>query len=74
MLAEIPGTAELSLFLPTIEASAAHCGVACLLFGVGAGGAGWLTRLARSGWFAGLEPRTAVPKRDVTQSWAGEFR
>ncbi len=31
--------------------------MACLLFGVGAGGAGWLARLASSGWFAGLEPR-----------------
>lgn len=32
-------------------------GVACLMLGVGAGGAGWLARLARSRWFAGLEPR-----------------
>lgn len=32
-------------------------GVACLLFGIGAHGAGWLARLARSDWFAGLEPR-----------------
>ena len=32
-------------------------GVACLLFGVGARGAGWLARLARSDWSAGLEPR-----------------
>ena len=32
-------------------------GVAGLLFGIGAAGAGWLARLARSGWFAGLEPR-----------------
>lgn len=31
-------------------------GVACLLFGVGAGGAGWLAGLARSSWFTGLEP------------------
>jgi len=30
-------------------------GVAYLLFGVGAGGAGWLARLARSSWFTGLE-------------------
>ena len=33
-------------------------GVACLLFGIGEGGARWLARLARSDWFAGLEPRT----------------
>lgn len=32
-------------------------GVACLLFGVGTAGVGWLARLACSGWFAGLEPR-----------------
>ncbi len=32
-------------------------GVACLLFGIGQEGAGWLARLARSSWFAGLEPR-----------------
>ena len=32
-------------------------GVACLLFGIGARGAGWLARLTRSDWFAGLEPR-----------------
>ncbi len=32
-------------------------GVACLQFGIGADGVGWLARLARSGWFAGLEPR-----------------
>jgi len=32
-------------------------GVACLVFGVGAGGAEWIGRLARSDWFAGLEPR-----------------
>ena len=32
-------------------------GVACLLFGVGTAGVGWLARLAYSGWFAGLEPR-----------------
>lgn len=32
-------------------------GVACLLFGVGTGGAGWLARLAHSDWFAGLEPQ-----------------
>ena len=31
--------------------------MAGLLFGVGAAGVGWLARLARSGWFAGLEPR-----------------
>jgi hypothetical protein len=31
--------------------------VACLLFGIGVDGAGWLARLARSDWFAGLEPR-----------------
>jgi len=32
-------------------------GVACLVFGVGAGGAEWIDRLERSDWFAGLEPR-----------------
>lgn len=32
-------------------------GVACLVFGVGAGGAEWIDRLKRSEWFAGLEPR-----------------
>lgn len=32
-------------------------GVACLVFGVGAGGAEWTDRLKRSKWFAGLEPR-----------------
>ena len=32
-------------------------GVAWLLFGAGVGGAGWLARLARSAWFAGLEPQ-----------------
>lgn len=32
-------------------------GVACLVFGVGAGGADWIDRLKRSDWFAGLEPR-----------------
>ncbi len=32
-------------------------GVACLVFGVGASGAGWVGRLERSDWFAGLEPR-----------------
>ena len=31
-------------------------GVACLVFGVGVGGSGWVDRLVRSGWFAGLEP------------------
>ena len=33
-------------------------GVMCLIFGVGAGGADWIAHLARSRWFAGLEPRT----------------
>jgi len=33
-------------------------GVACLLFGIGACGAGWIARLARSSWFAGLEAQT----------------
>ncbi len=32
-------------------------GVACLMFGIGVDGTGWLARLARSDWFAGLEPR-----------------
>lgn len=39
------------------EGLGARPGIACLLFGVGAGGAGWLARLACSAWFAGLEPR-----------------
>ena len=47
-------------------------GVACLLFGIGVGGAGWLARLARSGWFAGLEPRAEdLAASDVPcGSWA----
>jgi hypothetical protein len=32
-------------------------GIGCLLFGIGTAGVGWLSRLACSGWFAGLEPR-----------------
>lgn len=32
-------------------------GVACLVFGVGVSGAGWVDRLACSRWFAGLEPQ-----------------
>ena len=32
-------------------------GVACLVFGIGVSGAGWVERLARSRWFAGLEPQ-----------------
>ena len=32
-------------------------GVMCLIFGIGADGADWIARLARSEWFAGLEPR-----------------
>ncbi len=32
-------------------------GVTCLAFGIGAAGADWITRLGRSEWFAGLEPR-----------------
>ena len=48
-------------------------GVACLLFGIGVGGAGWLARLARSDWFAGLEPRAedlAVAGGSARGSWA----
>ncbi len=48
-------------------------GVACLLFGIGADGAGWLARLARSDWFAGLEPRAedlAVAGGVARGSWA----
>ncbi len=32
-------------------------GVACLVFGIGVSGAGWVNRVARSGWFSGLEPQ-----------------
>lgn len=32
-------------------------GIMCLQFGVGSAGLGWLTRLADSEWFRGLEPR-----------------
>lgn len=55
------------------QARDALCGVACLLFGVGPKGAGWLARLARSGWFAGLEPRAedlANSSDAPTGSWA----
>ena len=48
-------------------------GVACLLFGIGVDGAGWLARLARSDWFAGLEPRAedlAVAGGVVCGNWA----
>ena len=44
--------APLSLIVPN-----PLLGVMCLIFGVGAGGADWIARLARSDWFAGLEPR-----------------
>lgn len=50
-------------------------GVACLLFGIGEGGARWLARLARSDWFAGLEPRAedlAVAGGLARGDWAGE--
>lgn len=50
-------------------------GVACLLFGVGARGAGWLARLAHSDWFAGLEPRAedlAVAGGVARGDWASE--
>ena len=49
-------------------------GVACLLFGVGVEGAGWLARLARSDWFAGLDPRAedlAVAGGVARGGWAG---
>ena len=49
-------------------------GVACLLFGIGEGGARWLARLARSDWFAGLEPRAedlAVAGGVARGGWAG---
>lgn len=42
---------------PPPASGAPAWGVACLLFGVGAADAGWLARLARSDWFAGLKPR-----------------
>ena len=32
-------------------------GVLCLVFGIGVSGAEWVDRLARSRWFAGLEPQ-----------------
>ena len=44
-------------YWPLPGSGAPAWGVACLLFGIGAGGAGWLARLARSDWFSGLEPR-----------------
>lgn len=46
-------------------------GVACLLFGVGAGGADWLGRLAGSVWFAGLEPQAEdfAPHDAARGSW-----
>lgn len=49
-------------------------GVACLLFGIGEGGARWLARLARSDWFAGLEPRVedlAVAGGVARGGWGG---
>lgn len=49
-------------------------GVACLLFGIGEGGARWLARLARSDWFAGLEPRAedlAVAGGVARGGWGG---
>ncbi len=58
---EAPGIAWLSArpeYWPPLPCSGeAPRGVACLLFGVGEGGVGWVDRLARSDWFAGLEPR-----------------
>lgn len=76
---DVAGIAWLSSrpeYLPPLsgwEARDALCGVACLLLGVGAEGAGRLARLARSGWFAGLEPRAedlAASGGAPTGSWA----
>ena len=58
----------------TPENGAPARGVACLLFGIGAGGAGWLARLVRSDWFAGLEPQAedlAVAGGLARGGWAG---
>ena len=46
-----------SEYWPLPHSQESFLGVACLQFGIGADGAGWLARLARSSWFAGLEPR-----------------
>lgn len=49
--------------------------VACLLFGIGARGVDWLARLARSDWFAGLEPRAedlVVAGGVARGDWASE--
>ena len=42
---------------PDVNLPGPMLGVACLVFGIGVSGAGWVDRLARSGWFAGLEPQ-----------------
>lgn len=74
-----PGVAWLSSrpeYWPPLRAEevpGAQRGVACLLFGIGAGGAGWLAHLARSEWFAGLEPRAedlAIAGGAPRGSWA----
>ena len=33
-------------------------GITCLVIGIGIGGAGWIDRLVRSAWYAGLAPRS----------------
>ena len=53
---QIAWLASRSEYWPTLVQADVR-GVACLLFGIGAAGTGWLDRLARSEWFAGLEPR-----------------
>ncbi len=60
-------------YWPPPENGAPVQGVACLLFGIGVGGAGWLARLAHSDWFAGLEPRAedlAVAGGVARDGWA----
>jgi len=43
--------------LDILDDPESRLGVACLVFGVGAGGVDWIVRLKRSEWFTGLEPR-----------------
>lgn len=49
--------ANQSVVLPGWNAFEPVLGVAYLVFGIGVSGSEWVTRLAHSGWFVGLEPR-----------------
>ena len=40
-----------------IRSSNRVCGIACIAFAIGTGGAGWFDRLTASQWFPGLEPQ-----------------